>query len=262
MEQDIHNKIQQYIDGTMPIDQRPLFEQELGNDATLMQDYQLILDIESELGNKDLEAFKMNLETVAQNYNQSEKVEKKTGRVFSLPRRALSIAATFAILAAAFVWFNRYGSSNGLDNSLAQYDFEEIYSEGLRSDSDSQTQPKSNTQNMILLIEQEKYQEAIDFASNIAANNRINLLHAHALLSKAKNENNKNYFKSSLNLITPLLNSDVTEIKEEAEWIALLSYSTMPEKQNDYNKLIQNISKNTDHRFYGKVNKILKSTKK
>jgi len=47
-ENNIHELLQQYIDGTIPNDEIDAFELKLKNDPILKQEYELILDIESE----------------------------------------------------------------------------------------------------------------------------------------------------------------------------------------------------------------------
>lgn len=100
-EKDIHIQIQQYLDNSMSSKEKSNFEKELESNSELKKDFDLISDIESELGNEKLVSFKNILSEIVDTPTQENQKEGK--RVF-FSRRILSIAASLLLLAGLAFW--------------------------------------------------------------------------------------------------------------------------------------------------------------
>ena len=104
MEKDIHEQLQSYIDNTMEERMRIDFETKLKNSPELQRDYQLLIDIEKELSNKDVQDFKSKLKKVVQKPALEKKV--RPAKQVQLRRRILGIAATLLLCVVTWWWFN------------------------------------------------------------------------------------------------------------------------------------------------------------
>lgn len=105
MEKDKHIQMQEYLDKIMSGEESTAFEKELISDTELQLEFELLKDIEQELGNSELDDFKKKLSGVMEQPIQATTVEKKSGRVISLSRRVLSLAASFLLIGLTTWWF-------------------------------------------------------------------------------------------------------------------------------------------------------------
>ena len=104
MDQDKHIQLQEYLDNLMSEEDSTAFEKELNNDEQLQTDFELLKDIEHELGNKELIDFKKKLSGVMEQPIQATVIKKDKGKVISLSRRILSLAASFLVIGIASWW--------------------------------------------------------------------------------------------------------------------------------------------------------------
>jgi len=105
MEKDKHIQMQEYLDKIMSEEESTAFEKELNSDEELQLDFELLKDIEQELGNKEVVDFKKKLSGVMDQPIAATTVKKQSGRVFSLSRRVLSLAASFLVIGLTAWWF-------------------------------------------------------------------------------------------------------------------------------------------------------------
>ena len=105
MDKDKHIQMQEYLDNLMSEEDSTAFEKELNNNEELQRDFDLLKDIEHELGNKELINFKKKLSGVMEQPIQTTVIKKDKGKVISLSRRILSLAASFLVIGLAGWWF-------------------------------------------------------------------------------------------------------------------------------------------------------------
>lgn len=258
----IHELIQQYIDQTMSTKQRNAFEHQLETDPLLKQEYSLMRDIDNELKNKELIHFKSQLKSVSNDFFKSEKEPKSRIKIFSLrSRKLLSIAASILLLISVFIW----GINNRSANSpISYYDFNEIYSDGLRGQTSPSTSNTRQKKQIVNLLDKGNYDEVINLLTNKPEDDNTILLLGHAYLQKAifnKSEKSK-AIGTAINTVSPLLNNTNLKVRYEAEWILMLSFSESPEYQSNYKNLLQKILQNQDHSFYAKAKEIHKNNGK
>ena len=111
----MQEKIQSYLDQSMPEAERKQFEKQLESDPILMKEFTLIKEIEQELGNKDLIEFKSTLSNILESESASEsenqKLESKS-RVFSLSTKVIGLAASLLFI-VGLGWFFLLQNNNG-----------------------------------------------------------------------------------------------------------------------------------------------------
>ncbi len=256
MSKDIHDKLQEYLDGSLSPDMRSEIENEIKTNLEIQKEYQLLKDIETELGNQDLEVFKKKLSNVAKKHSESVGTKNQSRKIFSLPRRVLSIAASIAILVAGFLWVQSNNQSTGYDSALAYYDFNELYSEGLKGDVGNPSEKEMERKEVIDKIKSKEYNEVIELLNSTSLDENESLLLGHAYISKGISEGKLGHFKTAILIVSSLLQSENIKVKEETEWLLLIGYSKDVEKEAEFNQLLNSIISNRDHIFYGKAVKV------
>lgn len=250
MNKDLRDKLQEYLDGQSSSEIKSQIESELAKNSELRQEYQILIDLKNELGNKKLSTFRVLVNKVGDNYKQDKKTPMTSVR--SMPRIVLYIAASVLFIIGAF-WLYNFSSQSNYEDAIAYYDFNEIYDKGSRSATESENSQISKTDLIVNFIAKKKYKDAIDLIHSAPSNDQLKLLHAHALISKGISKNNIYDYLSSIEILHPLLTSKTRTVREEAEWITLLSYSKIPRRRDDFDVLLQSIIDNRDHKFYGKA---------
>lgn len=124
MEKDLHQLLQEYIDGTMPDNERNAFKTRIESDADLKRDYELLKDMEKELGDKDVENFRTMLGDVMQTdpTKTHDQIEKSISKRIVFSKTLVAIAASLLLL-ITFAWW-QFNPENDLtklgdDNFIA-----------------------------------------------------------------------------------------------------------------------------------------------
>ena len=247
--------IQKYLDDSLTNVEKAEFEIKLKNDPILRQEYELMKDIESELKNNELKEFKNKLSSVSDNYFQSTYEQEKTTMKDGINKRVLFLAASLLILICAVIWGV---NSNKTSSPISYYDFTEIYSEGIRSESTQTSPVVFQKKQIVMLLAANKYEEVISLLRNNNNDESLTLLLGHAYLLKgiSDDDNNLESIQSAINTVSHLKESENLTTRYEAEWILLLSYSKSPEDQDNFNELLDSILTNYDHSFYGRAKEI------
>lgn len=109
-----YNRIQEYLEGAMSAEESREFEKELKKDPQLKEDYELVAEMEEELGNTEVDVFRDSLKEAIE--------EEKEGRVVSMWRRKLvqfsAVASVLLLIFVAFGQFQKYQQA-GQKDSLA-----------------------------------------------------------------------------------------------------------------------------------------------
>lgn len=248
-----HELVQQYVDGTMPADEIVQFELQLKKDPLLQQEYRLLMDIDSEFKNVELKEFKNQLDIVSDNYFHKSDEKKDIPKIVNINiKTLLSIAAGLLLLASVFLWSTNNRKSN---STISYYDFGEIYSDGIRGEANQNSSSSVQKEQLVDLLEKGKSQVVVDLLKNKTIDDASRLLLGHAYLQNALYNKRKinNSILAAIKTVSPLTKSTNLEIKYEAEWILLLSYSESPSHQSNYNDLLKSIITNEDHSFYAKA---------
>jgi tetratricopeptide (TPR) repeat protein len=119
-EKDLQIQMQAYLENSLSEEEAAVFEKELNRNKDLQKDFELLKDIEEELGNKDLLVFKEELSKIVKTSSESEEPQQEEGRIIPLWRRMLSIAASLLIIALAGWWL--VNQSTDVDDLVALAD--------------------------------------------------------------------------------------------------------------------------------------------
>lgn len=130
------DKIEDYLNGLMPEQEREQFEQELDADPSLKKEFQLVQDILAGIGQLGDEELGSQIGQAQQELEAEGFFEKKTGRIAALPfdRRHWAAAASVLIVlgTALFLWLRP--KSSGQDVFAAYFRAEEARTGALIDD--------------------------------------------------------------------------------------------------------------------------------
>jgi len=108
MKEDLHILIQQYLDNSMPENDRAAFEQSLKDNPEWQQEFDLMADLEKEMGNQKVNDFTNQLEEIMASPVQS----KTEGRNVNFTRRIMTLAASTLLIGGALWWIFNNDQSN------------------------------------------------------------------------------------------------------------------------------------------------------
>ncbi len=120
MSEEIYDLIQSYLDNSMPALERTVFEQRLLLDEHLKAEFETAKEIESQLGDQELQAFRTKVKKIV----DSEKtIAAPTLSVVKDKNRSLilSLAAAILLLVCAVLVFNKAGQQPDLASMATEY---------------------------------------------------------------------------------------------------------------------------------------------
>lgn len=120
MEKDKHLKMQKYLDNLLSEEESVAFEKELNSDKQIQLDFELLKDIEQELGNNELMEFKKKLSGTMEQPIRANSAKKENGLSFS--RQILAFAASFLVIGIASWWIYAGSMTTDSDNYLLLVD--------------------------------------------------------------------------------------------------------------------------------------------
>lgn len=130
------DKIEDYLNGLMPEQEREQFERELDSDPSLKKEFQLVQDILAGIGQLGDEELESQIGQAQQELEAEGFFEKKTGRIAALPfdRQRWAAAASVLIVlgTALFLWLRP--KSSGQDVFAAYFQAEEAKTGALIDD--------------------------------------------------------------------------------------------------------------------------------
>lgn len=101
MKEELYIQIQQYLDNSMPQNERKAFEVSLKQNPELKKEFDLIAGIEEELGNQKISDFNNQLEEIL----AAPIEEKPAGKSVNFGRRLIGIVASLFLIGGALWWF-------------------------------------------------------------------------------------------------------------------------------------------------------------
>lgn len=250
METDI-DKIEAYLSGEMTGADRQSFEAEMAERPELADEVDLCRlareAVELSIGDQLRQQMQQwQQEEAGADKNRTAKVVKMAPR--QSMRRVLAIAASVMLLLAAGTFW--YANSNFDSGKMALGFYEELDLRTLRSNApatDPLAQPKAD-------IEAGSFAAADAFLENVSPANGsypdARFLLAHSFYRQGRSSD-------AINILQELIDAPDGLLKDEAEWLTVLSYLQMNETEDtDFQELLTAIAANPDHSYYRKAQQL------
>lgn len=234
MSKDIYfDRIESYVEGTNPPEQKRQFEKDLEDDPSLKEEYQAYLATQRAVENLALDQVRAKVAEVAQR-------QPETAKIFKLNRRIIAIAAGFLVLIAALTFL--YGRQQYSDQNLFAQQYEAPNWSPIRG----ATAATAQYDQAILSLQKGNRKEAITGLSAIAKTDEV---YANAQYTLGHLQLQEQQAADAVKTFETLRELNDKRYRENVEWFLTLAYLRAG-NEIQANRQIGTILQDEKHPYY------------